>query len=614
MAIPFTLLALAFGLQLAIAGPAPPPRGPAALELVVAAIAIGTLYAINAWSLPVVAGLVALGALVRLREAPTRARAGAHAHVDGGGDACSRCWPCCRSCSPTTRRPPASAASTTAPRSRPGRATTGSSTACSPTSSSPPTSMQLVRSRHPWRTAGWALAAALFVGSLLAAKDLTAVVGLARAVLGRGARGLHDARAGRRALRLGADRRRAAVPADPGDGLRQGLVRRQRPLPHEHGLQARLPGVAAAGDRGRADHRVELGLAAAAGRGSRRSRGRCRCSRCSRSPRSIRWPAPTRARAASPTRRTSTGCAGSPPSAPGDPPAIEWLQRQRAARLGRARGGRRRLLGLRPRADLDLHRPADGDGLGRPRAPVGARPGHAPGRRREALPRARPPPRRARCSTATASATSSSARSSARPTATPAWRSGTSSAAASSTGTGRRSGSCGDRPRRPARGVGGAGLQRRGRRSWRSARSGCTLTGRGGGILERHGAGRDRATAGRANRSTRGQPRYLSGCRIPTAPPPSTTSSSSPARSTAPSPRSRTPASTCAAARTAWPSCASAPTSSRSWSAGETRRASGASWSSCPTPARCPAPGRSRTPSSPGAASRRSGASGPRSR
>ena len=39
--------------------------------------------------------------------------------------------------------------------------------------------VKLVRSRHPWRTAGWALAAALFVGSLLAAKDLTAVVGLA---------------------------------------------------------------------------------------------------------------------------------------------------------------------------------------------------------------------------------------------------------------------------------------------------------------------------------------------------------------------------------------------------------------------------------------------------
>src|SRR3954447_9558818 len=71
MAIPFSLLALAFGLQLAVAGPAPPPRGPAALELGLAAIAIGTLYAINAWSLPVIAGLIALAALVRMRDAPT---------------------------------------------------------------------------------------------------------------------------------------------------------------------------------------------------------------------------------------------------------------------------------------------------------------------------------------------------------------------------------------------------------------------------------------------------------------------------------------------------------------------------------------------------------------
>src|SRR5215217_8659883 len=70
MAIPFSLLALAFGLQLAVAGPPPPPRPQAALELVLTAIAVGTLYAINAWSFPVVAGLVLLGAVVRLREAP----------------------------------------------------------------------------------------------------------------------------------------------------------------------------------------------------------------------------------------------------------------------------------------------------------------------------------------------------------------------------------------------------------------------------------------------------------------------------------------------------------------------------------------------------------------
>ena len=41
MAIPFSLLALGFGLQLAVAGPPPPPRGRAALELGLTAIAVG---------------------------------------------------------------------------------------------------------------------------------------------------------------------------------------------------------------------------------------------------------------------------------------------------------------------------------------------------------------------------------------------------------------------------------------------------------------------------------------------------------------------------------------------------------------------------------------------
>src|SRR3954467_9137866 len=70
MAIPFSLGALAFGLQLALAGPPGPPRPAAAIELGASAIAIGTRYAINAWSFPVVAGLYLLGALVRLRDVP----------------------------------------------------------------------------------------------------------------------------------------------------------------------------------------------------------------------------------------------------------------------------------------------------------------------------------------------------------------------------------------------------------------------------------------------------------------------------------------------------------------------------------------------------------------
>jgi YYY domain-containing protein len=177
MAIPFSLLALAFGVQLAVAGPAPPPRGPAALELVVAAISLGTLYAINAWSFPVIAGLVALGALVRLRGAPTlreRARTLAWTLValvlgvlavlpflltydtaaDGFGT--------------VSEREPFSAWA------REGGALYGLLAYLAFTAYL----IKLVRSRHPWRTAGWALAAALFVGSLLAVEDLTGVAAL----------------------------------------------------------------------------------------------------------------------------------------------------------------------------------------------------------------------------------------------------------------------------------------------------------------------------------------------------------------------------------------------------------------------------------------------------
>src|SRR3954453_4543371 len=74
MAITLSLLALGFALQMALAGPPGPPRLAAAIELGATALAIGTLYAINAWSVPVVAGLYLLGALVRLRGDPTRVR------------------------------------------------------------------------------------------------------------------------------------------------------------------------------------------------------------------------------------------------------------------------------------------------------------------------------------------------------------------------------------------------------------------------------------------------------------------------------------------------------------------------------------------------------------
>ena len=178
MAIPFSLLALAFGLQLALAGPPGPPRPRAALQLGATAIAIGPLYAINAWSFPVVAGLYGLGALVRLRDAPTlreRARTlawalaalalaviavlpfvlGYDAAADGLGKVSER-----------------------ASFARWARAN-GELYGLLAYLAGTAYVVRLARSRHAWRTAGWAAAAALFAGSLLATADLAAVAGLA---------------------------------------------------------------------------------------------------------------------------------------------------------------------------------------------------------------------------------------------------------------------------------------------------------------------------------------------------------------------------------------------------------------------------------------------------
>ena len=67
LAVPFTLLALAFALQVALAGPrgASVPRSIA--EALAAGLSVGALYAINTWSYPVVAGLLVAAVLVWMR-------------------------------------------------------------------------------------------------------------------------------------------------------------------------------------------------------------------------------------------------------------------------------------------------------------------------------------------------------------------------------------------------------------------------------------------------------------------------------------------------------------------------------------------------------------------
>ena len=68
LALPFTLLALAFALQVVLAGPRLAPRGRALLEGGAAALAVGFLYAVNSWSYPVMAGLLALAVVAWLRD------------------------------------------------------------------------------------------------------------------------------------------------------------------------------------------------------------------------------------------------------------------------------------------------------------------------------------------------------------------------------------------------------------------------------------------------------------------------------------------------------------------------------------------------------------------
>ena len=241
--------------------------------------------------------------------------------------------------------------------------------------------IRLASSRHPWRTAAWAAAAAVFLGSLLAADNLTAVAGLvalcwvaAHAAFVRPAPGVERFVW----VLIGGGLLCLLIPEvvyvkDSFDGSDLYRMNTVFKLGYQAWLLLAIAGSASViwswGWLGRRARWVPFAWA-------------CRCSPASRSSPSIRSRAPTPARTASRSRRTSAGWRWLEPAAPGDPPAIDVAARPRAARLRRARVRRRRLLRLRPRPHLDLHGPADGDGLDRPRAAVGARPRQPPRRRR----------------------------------------------------------------------------------------------------------------------------------------------------------------------------------------------------------------------------------------
>jgi YYY domain-containing protein len=74
LALPFTVVALGFALQVVLGG----PRGDAVLrgaaEALAAGLTIGALYAINSWSYPVAAGMLVLAVLAWLRDPRSRGR------------------------------------------------------------------------------------------------------------------------------------------------------------------------------------------------------------------------------------------------------------------------------------------------------------------------------------------------------------------------------------------------------------------------------------------------------------------------------------------------------------------------------------------------------------
>jgi YYY domain-containing protein len=74
LAVPFTLLALAFALQVALAGPRGDVLWRSVAEALAAGLAVGALYAINSWSYPVGAGLLVAAVVMWMRGPDAGAR------------------------------------------------------------------------------------------------------------------------------------------------------------------------------------------------------------------------------------------------------------------------------------------------------------------------------------------------------------------------------------------------------------------------------------------------------------------------------------------------------------------------------------------------------------
>ena len=391
LALPFTVVALAFALQVAIAG----PRGDAVLrgvaEALAAGLAVGVLYAVNSWSYPIAAGMLVGAVVMWLRDPRSAGRRGYAVSwlvlvLLASVVLVLPFW---------LNFDPAASGIALVEERAPFGALHGR----------PRPAVRHLRG----------LLVAVFAARVLAARRPAAHAGLGRgrpdlrrlAAGRRRPRGRRRARGaarrGHRRRALAHARRPRALPVAARErrprlrdraraGLRARRVRRQRPVPHEHRLQARLPRLAAAG-AGRRVRAAVGGRAPAAARmaGVGGRRGGAAAARA-RLP--LRGDVRAQGRLLALTLARRPGLAA--PDRPGRSGRHRLAAREHGRRGGGARGGGGRLLGLRPRPHLDLHRPPDRARLGRARAAVGPRARRAA--RRTSAPSTRPTTSRRRAS------------------------------------------------------------------------------------------------------------------------------------------------------------------------------------------------------------------------
>jgi YYY domain-containing protein len=178
LAIPFTLVALAFALQVLLAG----PRGGSVLravaEALAAGLAIGVLYAVNSWSYPVAAGLLVLAVAAWARSAEARGRRGYAAVWLGlvllaGVVFVLPFWltfdPAARGLGLVEERAPFGELM--------GDLALIYGILAWPLTAA--LAARLLATRRPWRAAAWGGVAAIFAGSLLATVDLAGAGALA---------------------------------------------------------------------------------------------------------------------------------------------------------------------------------------------------------------------------------------------------------------------------------------------------------------------------------------------------------------------------------------------------------------------------------------------------